>query len=100
MEIVEKLLIDLVQTLATRQPARDGSVDLVLRQAVERKRRSADDGERAHFGRIIAFVGAPDEIGSGSEGVGDLGGGGKKRDDARHAEIYRVSGRSSGRRSA
>ena len=56
----------------------------LIRQAVERQRRPADDGQLGHFGREVALVRAADEIADGAERGDDLGGGGKQRDDAGH----------------
>jgi hypothetical protein len=84
MKLVEEDLIDTVEALSGREVRGDGTVNLLLRQSLEGESGLADDRKRPHLRRIIALVGSSDEIRARAECVGDLSGGGKEGDYARH----------------
>src|SRR5450432_1851845 len=90
-KLVQQDLIDLVEAFARREMRGDGAIYVLLRHALEGKSGLADDRQRSHLRRIVALVGAPDEVRAGAEGVGDFGGGGEERDDPEHAGIYRAA---------
>src|SRR5712671_6278678 len=71
-ELVEEDLVDLIEALAGREVRGDGPIYVVLRKPLEWERGFADYRQRLYLGRIVALVGASDELISGAEGVSDL----------------------------